>query len=135
MIFIDSNILIDVIAPGQTWRDWSLARIKDCADQPLIVNQIVLAELASGFPTLEEALGWFAALGLEVRPLDDECAFAAGCAFRAYRQTGRDRASMLSDFLIGAHALQLEASLLTRDPGIYSRYFPDLTLITPETHP
>ena len=39
---------------------------------------------------------------------------------------------MLPDFLIGAHAVSLNAAVLTRDPAIYRRYFPELTLITPE---
>lgn len=136
MIFLDTNILIDVLAPAQAWRDWSLARIEELADEnPLVLDQIVLAELASGFPDLDAALIWLSELGVEVRLLDESAAFAGGRAFRSYRQTGRDRTSFLSDFLIGGHADQLGAVLLTRDPAIYRRYFPDLTLITPETHP
>lgn len=136
MIFIDSNILIDVVAPEQAWRDWSLGRIEQLSGtDPLIVNQIVVAEMASGFPSLDEVLAWLADLSIEVRSLDEAAAFSGGVGFRAYRRAGRDRTGLLSDFLIGGHAQQLGASLLTRDPRLYRRYFPDLTLITPETHP
>ncbi len=134
MIFIDTNILIDVVAPEQAWRDWSLEQLQRLgAEHTLVVDQIVLAELASGFPTLEEATQWLAELGLELRLLDEEAAFVAGLSFRAYRRSSRDRASLLTDFLIGGHAQRLGAALLTRDARIYRRYFPELTLITPET--
>ena len=136
MIFVDTNILIDLVAPGQAWRDWSLAQLERLgAEDTLVVDQIVIAELASGFPSLEEATQWLADLGIELRSLGEEAAFAAGLAFRAYRRTGGKRAAMLTDFLIGGHAQQLDAALLTRDATIYRRYFPDLRLITPETHP
>jgi predicted nucleic acid-binding protein len=134
VIFVDTNILIDVIAPDQPWRDWSLDRIERLGgEQPLVIDQIVLAELASGFPTLDEANEWLARLGVEIRLLDEAAAFVAGQAFRVYRQTQKDRSSVLSDFLIGGHAQALGAALLTRDRAIYERYFPDLPLITPET--
>ena len=134
MIFVDTNILIDVIAPKQQWREWSRERIETLGTQDtLAVNQIVLAELASGFPLLEEALDWLGRVGVEIRLLDEAAAFVGGQAFRHYRSAGRDRSSILSDFLIGGHAAHLEAHLLTRDPAIYRRYFPDLPLITPET--
>ena len=38
---------------------------------------------------------------------------------------------ILTDFLIGAHAQARGLSLITRDRGIYQRYFPDLALIQP----
>lgn len=133
MIFVDTNILIDVLAPDQAWRDWSHAQLQRLgAEDTLVVDQIVLAELASGFPTLEEATQWLAELGVEIRILGEEAAFAAGLAFRAYRRTARDRTFFLTDFLIGGHAQKLDAALLTRDASIYARYFPDLLLITPE---
>ena len=136
MIFLDTNVLIDVIAPKQAWRDWSLAQIERLGgDDLLMIDQIVLAELASGFPTLDEASRWLADMGVEVRLLDEAAAFAGGLAFRHYRRAGSDRTSMLADFLIGGHAQTLDATLLTRDPVLYRRYFPDLTLITPDTHP
>lgn len=134
MIFVDSNILIDVLAPGQRWRDWSQGQIERLgSDQTLVVDQIVLAELASGVPTLGEATAWLAQLGIEMRALDDVAAFAAGQAFRIYRRDQQDRTSMLSDFLIGGHAQALGATLLTRDRAVYECYFPKLPLITPET--
>ena len=136
MIFLDTNVLIDVMAPGQMWRDWSMERIETLgSEDALVIDQIVLAELASGFPDLTEATEWLDRLGVEIRILDEVAAFAGGLAFRRYRQAGEERSSILADFLIGAHADQLGANLLTRDPAIYQRYFPELALITPDTNP
>jgi len=133
VIFVDSNVLIDVLTPDQDWRDWSRGQITELIkDDDLVVNSVVVAELASNFPDLEGLLGWFSAIPLAVRPLDEEVAFLAGQAFRVYRRRHGARVAILSDFLIGGHARHLGAVLLTRDAAIYRAYFPDLTLVTPE---
>lgn len=136
MIFVDTDILIDILTPGQQWRDWSLTELDRLGrDQPLTINSIVLAELASGFPSLAESTAWLAKMGIEVRTLTDEAVFGGGLAFRRYRSESPKRTSVFADFLIGAHAAELEAALLTRDARLYRRYFPELTLLTPETQP
>lgn len=136
MIFLDTNVLIDVIAPGQAWREWSRERLRTLGvDQAFVINQVVVAELASGFPTLGTMQSWLSRFGAQVRMLDASIAFDCGMAFRTYRDAHKERSAILSDFLIGGHARHLGASLLTRDTAIYRRYFPDLTLITPDTHP
>jgi hypothetical protein len=42
---------------------------------------------------------------------------------------------MLAGFWIGADAQSFKFSILTRDFWRFPRYFPDINLITPETHP
>ena len=138
MTFVDTNILLDVWNDERTWADWSIKRMGEFARTgDLVINTIVLAEVSRSFPTLLEAEAKIAALDLTVLPLDNAVAFLAGHRFADYRRTRGTGGSprVLPDFLIGAHAAMLAMPLLTRDPQHYSRYFPELTLITPETHP
>jgi predicted nucleic acid-binding protein len=55
----------------------------------------------------------------------------AGKAFQTYRARGGTKAGVLSDFLIGAHAVTEGIGLLTRAARRYRSYFPTITLITP----
>ena len=133
MIFVDSNVLLDLVDQGD-WHEWSLEKVERLgASDGLAVNAIVVAEVAPAFPTLASLTHWLEQLDIDILELDLPMAFAAGVAFRAYRRRYKERDALLSDFLIGAHARELEASLVTRDSRIYRRYFPELALITPET--
>ena len=58
--------------------------------------------------------------------------FLAGKVFASYRKAGGTRTGVLPDFFIGAHAAVSELPLLTRDSGRYGRYFPSLSLISPD---
>lgn len=133
MIFLDTNVLIDVFVRDQAWQEWSRMQIgtRGGADG-FGVNTIVVAELASNFPDLDALYESLWMIDARVLPLEDDVAFAAGHAFRQYRVRHKNRDAILSDFLIGAHALKLGATLLTRDAAIYRTYFPELSLITPE---
>ncbi len=135
MIFVDSNVLIDIFGEDQAWRDCSaaLALSLNTAGEELVINPVVVAELAGNFPNAQALLQAVDRLDIEVLPLNDEIAFAAGQAFRSYRRSQKDRTGILADFLIGAHARHLSARLLTRDLALYSRHFPDLETLTPET--
>lgn len=64
-----------------------------------------------------------------------DAAFLAGWAFVEYRRRGGIRAAPLPDFYIGAHAQARNYRLLTRDPGRYRSYFPDIEIVAPDTHP
>jgi hypothetical protein len=135
MIFVDSNVLIDIFGKDQAWRERSAALVLslNTAGEELVINPIVVAELAGNFPNVQALLQAVDRLDIEVLPLNDEIAFAAGQAFRSYRRGQKDRTGILADFLIGAHARHLSARLLTRDLTLYSRHFPDLETLTPET--
>jgi predicted nucleic acid-binding protein len=133
--FIDTNIIIDIFGRDARWFDWSAARLS--AAQDARTNAIVVAELSRNFARAADLWSKLGALGLTSVVLDDESGFLAGKRFQTYRtdRDGAERARVLPDFLIGAHAVMLKSPLLTRDPKLYRRYFPELTLITPETHP
>jgi predicted nucleic acid-binding protein len=133
---VDTNILIDVLGPASLSRAWSLEALKRCFNEgELVLNPVIWSELSAS-PLSEQdislAIGW---LDLKREPLSYEVAFRAGKAHLTYRKAGGVRERTLPDFLIGAHAAVRGHRLLTRDPQRYRAYFPDVPLISPETHP
>ena len=138
MILIDSNVLIDVIGDRSEWFDWSFGQLQRLtADTDLFVNAVVVAEVAPRFGSLDDFLAAMATLLVRVEALTPDAAFLAGITFQRYRAAtgdGRPR-SILADFLIGGDAQYRGAAILTRDQRFYRRYFTNVPLITPETHP
>ncbi len=135
MIFLDTNIIIDLFSNGVgAEAGWSMDRYGDAVSAgPVVCDQIVLAELAGHAPGLSALRDRLERLEIRVLAFADDAAFSAGSAFREYRRRGGPKRAILTDFLIAGHAAVLGATLMTRDRQL-ATYFPDLTLITPETH-
>jgi predicted nucleic acid-binding protein len=136
-MFADTNVFLDIATDDGTWASWSAERLLEAGRQDdVLTNVVVLGELSRTFASLGAARRGLRDLAVTVLDLNDEPAFLAGQRFLAYRRAKDDPAQrVLPDFLIGAHALVLGRALITRDTAVYRRYFPDLPLITPETHP
>jgi len=134
MIFLDSSVVIDLLEDQQEWTQWSQRAVGAFDDEPLVSNFVVVAEVAPAFRASSEVLVFLDALGVRLKPIDAEAAFRAGKAHAAYRASGGTREAILADFLIGGHAATLGATLVTRDRGRFASYFPELNLITPESH-
>lgn len=136
MILLDTNILIDLFGtddhPGAQWSRDAYDRLSDRGE--FACNLIVLAELAAEGAPADVVLEQCDIFRVRIVDLDVDSAFAAGRAHRRYRLRGGTRQAVLADFLIAGHAEAVGASLMTRDRRI-AGYFPDLNLITPETHP
>lgn len=132
MIFVDSNIVIDLIEDG-AWTDWSKRALDARRGVPLVANMVVVAEISRAFATAENVLIFLRELGIALAPLTAEQAFRAGRAQVDYRLSGGRHGAILADFLIGAQAENLGAALVTRDKRRFATYFPELKLITPET--
>ncbi len=134
MIFVDSNILIDIIELDPQWSDWSQEQLAAASGTgPVVISPIVVAEVAPYSGELDDFLEKIEIMGVQIEPLCSNSAFAAGAAFKSYRlQRGQSGPkSILSDFLIGGHAQYLDATILTRDARFYRTYFPSVPLITP----
>lgn len=137
MILLDSNVLIDIFAPDQSWYEWSSeATARASAADSLAINQIGIAEIAPAFATLDVLMTKLAIFNVQLLDLTDQGAFAAGKAFSFYRARrragGEQSGTVLPDFLIGGHAQSIGATIITRDPRFYRAYFPDVPLIAPE---
>lgn len=137
MIFIDSNVVIDLMQNDSEWLIWSANAVEDAGTgDTLAVSPVVVAEVAPRVGTLTDFIERIGRFGATVIDLDNEAAFAAGMAFNVYRKrrrVGDDTArSIIADFLIGGQALVLDATIITRDPRFYRTYFPSVRLITPD---
>lgn len=132
MIFIDSNVLIDIIDADTAWSEWS-SRALMLRAGPLAINHVVLAEIAPRFESAALARVFIDRAEITLVNLSEDAAHRAGKAHAAYRAAGGPRDAVLADFLIGGHAATLEATLVTRDRQRFATYFPELRLITPES--
>ncbi|MFZ6762229.1 type II toxin-antitoxin system VapC family toxin [Pseudoroseomonas sp. WGS1072] len=130
---IDTNILLDLATDDPRWVDWSLRQLEAAAAQgPLLINDVVYAELSVRFPGIEQVDAFVAEAGLQLEPLTRPALFLAGKVFKAYRSRGGSRTGVLPDFLIGAQAAVAKLPLLTRDAARYRSYFPTVALIGPD---
>lgn len=131
-ILVDSNVLIDAMAPASDWYDWSVKTLKYHADHyRLLINPIIYAEVSIRFASIEDADVALPQAMFTREPLPYEAAFLAGKAFVSYRRSGGVKISPLPDFYIGAHAAIAGYQIMTRDPTRYRTYFPKLKLISP----
>jgi len=132
MIFVDTNVLVDVLDDDPVWADWSRRQLSDAASLgEVAINDVVYAELSVGYRTAEAVDAVLARLQIALVPISRPALFMAGKAFQRYRAAGGSRIGVLPDFFLGAQALVQRADLITRDPRRYRTYFPDLGLITP----
>jgi predicted nucleic acid-binding protein len=132
MILVDSNVPLDVVTQDPVWSAWSAATMKSLArtDQ-LLINPIIYAELSITFSSIADLETNVRRMQLKMAEIPREAAFRAGKAFLRYRRLGGTKGNVLPDFFVGAHAMTIGASLLTRDANRYRTYFPAVTLITP----
>lgn len=133
MIFVDTNVILDVATFDPNWAIWSLDQLElASASGPLLINEIVYAELSVGYTLIEELDDLVEKLELEMLQIPRSALFLAAKAYQRYRQSGGTRTGVLPDFFIGAHAAVLQVPVLTRDVARYRAYFPTVRLIAPQ---
>lgn len=132
MILIDTNVVLDIVTRDALWAMWSLSRLEEAALRgPLVINDVVYAELAVRYEDVEQLDQTIGEIGLSLERIPRPALFLAGNVFKSYRQAGGIRTGVLPDFFIGAHAAVAGLPLLTRDTARYRTYFPTLELIAP----
>jgi hypothetical protein len=132
MTLVDTNVLLDVLSGDPRWSEWSIHQLARRAGLgPLIVNEIVYAELSARMASQSEVERALADLDVGFDRAPTRALFLAGRSYRHYRASGGVRTGVLPDFFIGAHAQVLGCLLLTRDVRRYRTYFPDVELIAP----
>ena len=125
---VDTSVLLDVFLADGRYGEQSKGQLRAAYDSgAIIICDIVYAELVPAFrdrAVLDRALR---ELNATTSPVDTAIAYEAGVRWMRYRQAGGPRKRIISDFLIGAHAVAVAQTFLTRDRGFFSTYFPELT--------
>jgi predicted nucleic acid-binding protein len=130
---IDTNVLLDVVTDDPNWSDWSIEQLEAAALRgPLLINDVVYAELAVRYERIERLEAFLSEAGLDMAAMPRSALFLAGKVFQKYRKAGGARTGVLPDFFIGAHAAVDRLDLMTRDTARYRTYFPTVKLITPD---
>ena len=132
MILVDTNVLLDLVTNDPRWADWSITQLEAASLRgPLLINDVIYAELAVRYERIEKLDAFISEAGLELIPIPRAALFLAGKVFTRYRRSGGSRTGVLPDFFIGAQAAVSTFSLLTRDVSRYRTYFPTVTIIAP----
>ena len=124
---VDTSVLLDIFLPderhGRTSREW-LVEAYDAG--AVVVSHVVYAELTPAFADREALDRALREVNVVVSPINADMAHDAGRRWGRYRRSGGARDRIITDFLIGAHAVATCDRLLTRDRGFFSGYFPEL---------
>lgn len=156
ILAIDTNILLDILIPNTSHVQSSLNCLMSIGpDDELIINEVVFAELGSQFLSFQDLNRFLNSTGIRVISSNKKSLFEASSAWKKYsgRKKGMItcpacgkkqkaacincnwiipyRQHILSDFLIGAHAIIQADKLITRDRGFYRTYFKDLNILDP----
>jgi len=132
-ILVDSNVILDIVTEDPEWFQWSSETLASYADRNILaINPIIYAEVSMGFDRIEEVEEVLPPAYYHRLQLPWETAFLAGKCFLKYRKRGGTKRSPLPDFFIGAHAIIMGMTLITRDVSRYRTYFPKLNIVSPE---
>ena len=124
---VDTNVLLDLFRTDSPFHSRSREWLRRAYDRgAVIVCDLVYAELVPAFPSRISLDAALREIGAALSPVDSSIAYEAGLRWKQYRSSGGPRERIITDFLIGAHALATADSFLTRDLGVYSAYFPEL---------
>jgi predicted nucleic acid-binding protein len=125
-------VLLDVFIPDPTFAVASQHAIERCdLDGSLVIGEAVYAEPAAYFPSKSQLDDTLRASDIAVLGSGLDAIFSAGRAWKSYRAAGGKRERIVTDFMIGGHALKQADRLLTRDHGFYRQHFRGLVVTIP----
>ena len=124
---VDTNILLDVFVGSDEHGLQSSTRLAMALNSgALLVCDLVYAELVPAFEVRESLDEALREIGADLSPIDSSIAYEACVRWKRYRNSGGPRSRIITDFLIGAHAMATADAFLTRDRGFFASYFPEL---------
>jgi predicted nucleic acid-binding protein len=143
MIAIDSSLLIDFVGHDERAAAAADAALRQAlASGPVVVCEVVVAELVAGLGDGAAVMEALDELGIEFSALEQRAAVRAGEMQRRYAQRRAAAAvaapaheawpRTMPDFLVGAHALLQCQGLISTDVGFFRDYFKGLRVIVPK---
>ena len=124
---VDTNVLLDVFLADPRHGEQSTQWLRAAYDAgAIVVCDIVYAELTPAFGDRAALDAALQRINAATSAIDTAIAHEAGLRWMHYRKAGGPRKRIISDFLIGAHAIAAAEKFLTRDRGFYVTYFPEL---------
>ena len=125
---VDTNVLLDMFRSTSPHHAQSRERLREAYDRgAIVVCDVVYAELVPFFGDRAALDGVLREMGATTSPIDSSIAYEAGLRWKRYRGAGGPRERIITDFLIGAHAVSVADIFISRDRGFFSTYFPELT--------
>ena len=92
MVFVDSNVILDVITADPRWQAWSEEQLSRWLERgPLLINPIVYDEIAFATGAIETVDDLLPAHLYTYRPIPREAAFLAARAHAEYGARRRYR--------------------------------------------
>ena len=133
MIAIDSSALLDVLTDDPVFGEVSSAKLQSALERDdVVICDVVLAEIATKIEPVDDLLDALAELRVNFSGTSEQAALRAGIMQRRFRERGgRRNERMVSDFIVGAHALLQCNALITRNQGFFRDYFKGLKIINP----
>lgn len=134
---LDTNVLVALWDRDDKWSSASEDALMSAQSRGrIVISGVVYAELVA-FPRRKDTFidQFLGETSVGVEWATNESVWRlAGAAYQTYasrrrRQTGSGPRRLLADFLIGAHALEKDYSLLTFDDRIYRVAFPKLKIV------
>jgi len=78
-VFVDSNVLIDVIGDDTEWAAWSADQLERLIDRTrLVINAVVYSEIAPQYQRIEDLEAALPTARFALGPIPKEAAFLAG---------------------------------------------------------
>ncbi|TXT58317.1 MAG: hypothetical protein BAJALOKI1v1_1690008 [Promethearchaeota archaeon] len=140
-ITIDSSIIISLLKEDEFHKDIvKVVELIKKYDIQVSMSHITYAEIwvgvvASNTPKKDEIKvnkTLYEIFAINITDLTITIAQSAAAAFLKYKSLKGIREYLIPDFLIGAHAKYYTNSILTTNPRDFLKYFPELTVLTPD---